>query len=132
MVLERAIAKTKLQHREQSLKCVSSGSQDAKAGVTKSVAEIHFENGYQSDSKDMQSLYGICYFYKNDFKSCNLKSEPVFFLEKWANKNNTNIIQLYMHVHWTQSGILKIVHANNFCGKFGYFLNIFFFLRVYA
>lgn len=35
MVLERAIAKTKLQHREQSLKCVSSGSQDAKAGVTR-------------------------------------------------------------------------------------------------
>lgn len=55
-----------------------------------------------------------------------LKNEPVFFLENWPNKNNTNIIQLYMHVHWTQSGILKIVHANNLCEMFGYFLNTFF------
>lgn len=35
-------------------------------------------------------------------------------------------MQLYMHVHRTQSGILKIVHADNFRGKFGYFRNTFF------
>lgn len=46
-------AETELQHREQSLKGVSSGSRDAQAGVTQSVAEFSIWNSYQWDSRDI-------------------------------------------------------------------------------